>query len=186
MKSSEKSGHYDLLMRFYDLPQKILFNNDIDLSPIILHDLSSNESFGFKKVAYLVNNNCFNKLVGISGFSKDEISHKSDIWDALHKNATKISKNKFHTKVRNFESVNVKNKNDIKKVAQTLGMKDCKFFTWEQKHDNTGVILFQEGKPLSKNDKLLFEKMVTILSFCHVDYSKNASKTKTKTKKLSW
>ncbi len=178
----KKRGFYydfhDLVYRLSQLPHMILKNHSLDgLSQMILHELGHGNAFDLKKAVYLVDNPDFDRLVGAAGFHCDECKHhKSDLWDSPHTFTKDMELANFHNEVRNImcnsinlQEKNLKNLNDCKElenISKNVGISNPDFISWNMKHGNHGILLFEKPEKLEDSSRGLLENSTALLSLC--------------------
>lgn len=165
-----------LVSRLLDLPHKILSHDDLEgLQQLILYELAHDDSFGFNKASYLIDNPEFNCLKGVAGYDKTECvaATAPDRWDNPRGFIQDISQAKFHQKVSSFLNHSLCGAHDknpeadaVKALSDSLGMKNSSFVTWRMRHGNHGVLLFEEGALPHKHRPELLQHFVALLSLC--------------------
>jgi hypothetical protein len=174
MERDNVLGHrYKVLESLSSLPKHILaFHNKDNVTEFVMHELCGAGCFDLDKAAYFIDNPDFNCLKGIAGFSKDEAyGSNCSVWDTPEEFSTHMQKAPFNQKVRGIakESLRVKGKTDesmMREIAKDLGFSNPGFFSWEMKHDNHGLFIYQKndlgGELESLSDGLCY------LGFCPV------------------
>ncbi len=144
-----------IVHRVAKLPHKILQFHDVDgLAQMILHELSHKPIFNLKKATYLVDNPDFDHLIGVAGFCCAECHHhKEDLWQTPHSFVTDMENATFHNDVKKFlknslrrKDINLNDSEDIIGLAHFLGMQQPGYFSWNMKHGNHGVLIFDKGE----------------------------------------
>ena len=158
------------------IPHKILKYHDVDHLPqLVLHHLGHEKCFDFTKAAYFVDNPDFDHFVGVAGFSKDELSRYHDnLWDDPHIAGASIKKIAFSDQVGNILRASFKKKHidfhndkEVKSLGKELGMSNPQFVSWDMKHGNHGLLIF-EGRELSDKIRKVLEQAVAFLGFCPI------------------
>lgn len=156
------------------LPRKIVSLHGTDhAADLILHELCQENCFNFTKAAYFVDNHDFNCFKGIAGFSRDD-ANKID--KQLQQDPEQLSAQlcslPFNQKVRCCvqKSVNQQHSlanDDIAQLANQLGMQRPQVFSWDTKHDNHGLLLYEknENEEISPDD---LHNGLVLLSFCPI------------------
>lgn len=165
-----------LVSRLLDLPHKILSHDDLEgLQQLILYELAHDDSFGFNKASYLIDNPEFNCLKGVAGYAKDECGTVAmpDRWENPRDFIQNISQAKFHQQVSSFLNPSLckahgkdPEADAVKSLSDSLGMKNSSFVTWRMRHGNHGVLLFEEGALPHKHNSALLQHFVALLSLC--------------------
>ena len=166
----QKSGG-NLLRQVTSLPTRILKNHDLlGLSSLLLHHLCAGECFNLSKAAYFVDNPDFDQLVGVAGFARDEAA-QCDVWDEPQKNTTQVCETAFHQKVRGAQHPSVARTGldasmspKLVRIAQDLGIDNPQVYSWEMKHGNHGVLLYNGGEHDWDTQDLY--NAASLLSFC--------------------
>jgi len=166
---------HEVLRRLSTLPRMILMLNDRDNSPeFVLHDLCHPTCFNLHKAAYFVDNPDFDCVHGIAGVSRDEVNFVSnDIWDNQEEFSTVMHGSPFNNQVRNVEGQSIKKYNGsekewVDKLAHMLGIVQPTACTWNMKHDNYGMLIFERAAfDESDLDEYLVNG-VSLLSFCPI------------------
>ncbi len=173
------SVEYRLVHNLSLLPHKILQFYDVDgLSQLVLHELCHESGFNLKRATYLVDNPDFDHLVGAAGFWHEECSlHDDDLWHNPYSFAKDMKKADFHNHVKNFfrnslrrQDVNLNDAKEVLSLAKFMGMSTPAYFSWQMKHGNHGILIFETG---SKEDfpewkRNLLKNYVALLSLCSV------------------
>lgn len=167
--------HLQLAKTLCALTQKMLIAHYHEkLTELVLYELAHQNCFNFSKVAYMIDNPHFKCLHGISGFSKsDHQNHAHEnIWDdhdSFHKT---MDASPFHTKVRSIrecEEKTINKQEKFEELAKRLDFERPSFMTWQVKHDNYGILLFEHDNQTIANsyDSELLQG-VSLLGFCPV------------------
>ncbi len=156
------------------LPRKILSLNDREnITEFVLHDLCGQDCFNLEKAAYFVDNPDFDCLKGVAGFSRVEAYPDScNIWETPKAFSVHMSKAPFNQKVRNMykESMKKSHKKDdviASEIAQDLGFENHTFYSWDMKHYNHGILIFERENINKEHDKYLLNG-ISLLSFCPI------------------
>ena len=160
------------------LLHKVLNYHEVDgLADMVLHELGHDDCFGLNKATYLVDNPDFNHLLGVAGYHKEEcLCHKEDIWVDPYVFKNDMKKAQYHNEVKKFlrdslrrKDVDFSNANDVEELAENLGIKDAHYFTWNMKHGNHGLIIFEKGdKSIDEWREGLLANVAGLLSFCGI------------------
>jgi hypothetical protein len=170
--------YYRLVDHLSKLPHKILQYHHLDTLPqILLHELGHETGFGLKKAVYLVDNPDFDHLVGAAGFCCDECkNHDSDLWNNPNSFSDDMKNTCFHVEVRKIvrQSLKLHNQSfdaaikDVKDLSCGVGMENPQVFSWDMKHGNHGILIFEEEEDLSEAKRNLLNNSVALLSLCGV------------------
>ena len=157
------------------LPHKILRYHTLDgLAQMVLHELGHENGFGFDRATYLIDNPDFDHLVGVAGFDRQECAlHKKNIWEhpecfcedmqsaAFNNNVRKIVNASFSRK-----EIDLNNAEDVKALGFELGIKSPHFFSWNMKHGNHGLFIFEKDAIACQWRQGLLKNMSALLSMC--------------------
>lgn len=180
MDDSKKNGdskfYYDCHQVIYNLsklPNRILQNYDVEgLSEIVLHDMSHDSCFNLKKAVYLIDNPDFDHLVGAAGFCSSECKHhKKDLWESPSTFKEDMKCASFHNNVKKFfrdslkrKDINLEDDRDVELLAKEMGIEVPKIISWNMKHGNHGILIFEKNLQDSKED--LLNHSVGLLGLC--------------------
>lgn len=166
-------SHLSVIDHIMELPKNILQNHHKDgLADFILHSISGDKGFAFSKAAYLVDNPDFNCLKGISGYCKT--SNPKDCSGDLDGLISNIGSSDYNSKVKTLQHPSLRAKNidlsspeNLKDLSETLGMKNPEIFSWDLKHDNYGLLVFESEAPHCCDwKKSLLEKVSSMFGMC--------------------
>lgn len=160
--------HHQVLSRLSLLPRKILaLYQEEHVSEFVLHELCNKQCFDMTKAAYFVDNPDFDCLQGIAGYSQEEHNGSgqefSDHLSACH----------FNRKVQAISCPSYKRAKKLdtellKDVAGQLNFKSPRCYTWQLKHDNQGVLVYE----LATNSEDLndcIQNALHLLGFCSLN-----------------
>lgn len=157
------------------MPRRILdLPYDVRATEFVLHDLCHKHCFDIDRAAYFVDNPDFNCLQGVAGFSREEAYPRCDhIWEEPTDFMKHMQHCPFNQKVQQIMRCSIKKAPEADEdlaaeIARELGFKKHQFCSWNMKHDNHGLFVYE---PKDENDDLIKEYLidgVTLLSFCPV------------------
>lgn len=145
-----------------------------NLSEFLLHDVCSNQAFGIRKAAYLVNNPDFACLKGVAGHYDPESFEKGVTWHNPKDFTSHMQQSSFNKHVRSYlnDALLMSNSKDISKqtvheLVEYLQIDDPAYHSWDLKHNNQGLFIFErpENHAVLQGHLLKFLQM---LSFCPV------------------
>lgn len=173
MKHNETDPRYQKLLRcFTHLPQQILsLSGTENMTEYVLHSLCEEGCLNISKAAYFIDNPDFDCLKGVAGYNKDEETYTCDtVMGADFKEH--MDKCAFNKKVRemSFPSprrVGEEHERHVDRLANLLGIQSPVFHTWNIKHDNYGLLIYEIEK-LDDSNKNEFLEGLSILGFCPV------------------
>lgn len=166
---------FDLVSNLSRLPHKILQNHHLEgLSQILLHELGHDTCFGLRRAVYLVDNPDFDQMIGVAGFSKNECKHhKSDLWVSPASFHGDMCEACFHNDSKKFTHKSLQRKNfsiqdgaALKDFGAMFDMENPQAFSWNMKHNNYGILLFEKDKHLCLWREDLLSNAAALLSLC--------------------
>ncbi len=175
MKPNEVAPRYQQLLKcFTHLPQQILSLNGIEnVTEYVLHSLCDEGCLNLTKAAYFIDNPDFDCLKGVAGFNKEEEVYTCDV--ALHDQESfkeHVNACEFNKKVRAITCASSRRANQeldrtVEFLAQKLGFQHPLYHSWLIKHDNYGLLIFEQecGDQVECKD---FVKGLSLLGFCPV------------------
>lgn len=152
MERSELFKKNAILSHLSTLPEKVLSLHGVeDVSQFVLHDLCNQDCFDLKKAAYIVDNPDFDCMRGVAGFNIAEAFSKQGIWNNPKEFIAHMNAASFNKKVRSLDVASMRRlkKSDVeatKFVADYLGISKPSFCSWQMKHDNHGMLIYETEK----------------------------------------
>lgn len=164
-----------VLCHLNNLPRKIMLLHGIDnVTELVLHDLSHEQCFNLKKAAYFVDNPDFNCLKGIAGFSREEAyPHADKMWEDHAAFSKHMKKSSFNNKVRGLMRCSLKKGDDAEtdithSIARDLGLENHSYVSWNMRHDNHGLFIFEKSEPQDTALDDYLANGVACLGFCPI------------------
>ncbi len=164
---------YVILSRLNGLPQKMLQHHQHDnIAELVMHELCHN-CFDLNKAAYFVDNPDFDCLRGVAGYCKDDMCKvPQDIWQHADDYGVKIQASPFNQRVRGFSRASVRKESRpdheiVEDIARELQMGDHGYFSWDMKHDNHGIFVFEKNN-LASIDENQMRNALCLLGFCPI------------------
>ncbi len=163
-----------ILQHLSTLPRMMTHIHGRDnLSEFILHELCSEPCFNLRKAAYFVDNEDFNCLRGVAGFADDQAYPKKEmIWQYPDEFTHHMQRSSFNNKVRSINYESLKNQTSKQKfldeAAQKLGFGTCDNCSWNMRHDNHGILMYEKVDP---KDSIMENHIIdglSLLSFCPI------------------
>lgn len=172
-----KSCKYkNLANRFSSIPRKMvtLYNIDVaNLSDFLLHEFCHEDVFNIKRAAFFVDNPDFDLVQGVAGFKKDESYNQELVhWDKPAEFLNHMALSKFDKQVKSFnQSCSIKRNGQVysdfvKEQAGQMGFNNPKVSTWDLKHRNNGILIYELDEEPDETFGDHLENIVYILSFC--------------------
>lgn len=167
--------HKKVLGSLSHLPKKLLSVHDLDnATEFVLYELCNEGCFNLHKAAYFIDNPDFDLFKGVAGFSQAEAYSDWDgVWNNPEAFTTFMQQSDFNQKIRKFcsDSVHRNNKSyddKISEMADEMGLNDPSYFSWDLKHDNKGILLYEKGGEDTSLVEEHFLNSLYLLSFCPV------------------
>jgi len=166
-----------ILERLSSLPRKILsLHGNENISELVLHELCRQECFNIDRAAYFIDNPDFDCLKGVVGHCRADFSPEGDgdVWQDPQGFGARTKESAFNKKVRGFtqESAFKRKKGEKETadlIAHELDLSCHGFYSWQMKHDNHGIFIYERAPDHdgADYDKFLPEG-VMLLGFCPV------------------
>lgn len=157
------------------LPRKIISLHEVENVPeFVLHDFCHDSCFDLSKVAYFVESPDFHHFKGVAGICKREngFCTIADIWKEPEQFTSYMKNSSFNQKVRTISETDVKNmtseKDMILDLAHTLGFEHPEYYTWNMKHDNNGLLIFERANKDRCWREEYLHNGAYLLSFCPI------------------
>ena len=175
--SQSESEQISLVDRIATLPHKILEHHHLgELSQMLLHELGHNDTFGLKKAVYLVDNPDFDHLLGSAGFCEKECPlHKPNLWAEPNSFSSDMKDAHFHNDIRKFlrqslkrQDINLNDARDIDELGRSMGLDNPQFFSWNMKHGNHGLLIFEKDQEMTPWHRRMFMNAAALLSLCGI------------------
>lgn len=169
------SRHQSLLRCFTHLPHQILRLNELDnATEFVLHSLCDEGCLNLSKAAYFVDNPDFDCLKGVAGFNKEEGIFTCDtVLESGQPFSDHVNKCAYNQKVRGISLQSPKRNGDspqkaMETLAEMLGMTQPSCHSWNIKHDNFGLLIFEREDAADRDLHEEFLQGLSILGFCPV------------------
>jgi hypothetical protein len=172
MKHPYDHEHYQrLLGKVGSLFKNILVSHAQDhVADFVMHDLCNESGFNLTRAAYLVDNPDFDCLQGVSGFCKDEMGQSCDIWKNRAAFEHQVQASPFNQQVKNFKHKSVRRSGEsdsiaVNDIANSLQIANPVYYTWDMKHDNHGIFVYQK-QDIPDAALAYLQDTVCLLGFC--------------------
>lgn len=155
------------------LPKNILsMHGHENVSEFVLHDLCKPECFNLKYAAYFIDNPDFDCCKGIAGFAQEEKYQDDSVWKNPESFSEFMKRSAFNQKVRKVSRPSYRRCNGcegeiVKELAGNLGMTNPEFFSWDLKHDNHGIVIFEQV-PTNNHQLDDYLHGLCLLGFCPI------------------
>lgn len=156
------------------MPRRMLkLHGNDHVTECVFYDLCHENCFNLNKAAYFVDSPDFDCLKGVSGYARTEACQlPQDFWasPALHSTALKTLP--FNQQVRNVMQCSVRRGRHFDdtvahELAEKLGLERPHYCTWDMKHDNHGILLYETStEDVPSPDCIL--SGAGLLSFCPI------------------
>lgn len=163
-----------LLAYLTQMPSKIIKFYDLDSIPeFVLHDLSHEACFNLSKAAYFVNNPDFDFLKGVAGYTKEEDQFDLGlVWEKPDSFIESMKTAVFNNKVRDIVDTSLQHHKQseqeiVTNLAETLGINNHCYCSWDLKHGNRGVLIYQKADGSCDLDQYLNDGL-HLLGFCPI------------------
>jgi hypothetical protein len=171
-----KHANYDAILHcFTHLPKQILTLHEIDnVTEYVLHSLCQEGCLNFSKAAYFIDNPDFNFLKGIAGFDKDDEIYTCESIIAEDGSVfTERNNCSYNQKVREITISSPKRNGEphekmLEKLVEVLDMSNPSYHSWNIKHDNFGLLIYECSNELDQKLHEEFLHGLSILGFCPV------------------
>lgn len=164
---------YLILDRLSGLPKKMLQHNaNENITDLVLHELCHN-CFDIHKAAYFVDNPDFDCLRGVAGYCKDDICKvPHDVWQNPKDFSMQLKSSPFNQRVRGLQRASVKKEprpdaEIVEDIARELQMGDHSYYSWDMKHDNHGIFVFEKNNLICADDERIINAL-SLLGFCPI------------------
>ncbi len=175
-KNAILQRQHKILCNLSALPQKILSLHDHNnITELVLYSLCGEHCFNLNKAAYFVDNPDFNCLQGIAGFSRDQKNlGQPDVLQQADYAGEQLRIDPFNKKVRSMSRCSLKNgvREELamaQDIAKDLNIANPQVCVWPMKHDNHGLLIFEQQKGEVENypqDYLV--NGCSLLGFCPI------------------
>ena len=160
-----------LLHQMGNFSQNMLQNHHLEnLSEFVLHDLCSEQGFGIKKAAYLVNNPDFECLKGVAGYHHPESFTSGNCWGDQKQFTSHMQQSDFNKAVRSYtESIkdSTLSSDKVAELADRFQISDPAYYSWDAKHNNQGFFIYESLQD-EHNDQDYLQHFLHMLSFCPI------------------
>lgn len=166
-----------IVERFALVPKRMInlygFDSPHNLSEFLLHEICDADLFNIKRAAFLVDNPDFNEIRGIAGYSKEETyKNRTKHWEEPESFSLHMQTAPYNQKVKSFcgcESIK-RNSGDyarfLDKYAKALDFNYPTISTWDLKHYNHGIFLYELDGKYEHNLKENLDNFLHMLAFC--------------------
>lgn len=165
---------HQMLCYLSQIPKRIVsLHGTHNLPEFVLHELCHQNCFDLKKAAYYVDNPDFNLIKGVAGYNRQEAyNNPESVWENPNQFTTYMLESPFNTQVRTMQKESLKlKKHDhralVDIIGPELGMTNPGFCSWDLKHDNHGILLYEKNDAADDVDNHIAQG-ACLLSFCPV------------------
>ena len=154
------------------IPRKMLqLHGDDHLAQYVLHDLAGEQCLNFNKAAYFVDNPDFDCMKGVAGYSRTEACLlPANFWQSQEPFTEALQQSEFNKAVRTLLRASHKkgtyaDEKLVKEVAHELGLNKPEYCIWNMKHDNHGVLMYEQADAQDAPSKECVLSGVCLLGF---------------------
>ncbi len=157
------------------LPRKIMSVHERENVPeFILHDICNEHCFNIIRAAYFVENPDFKCVKGVAGFCREEAYNALDhVWDDPQAFAQFMKNSLFNQKVRSLMFDHLASDDALSQhvqqhIAPQLGFAHPSWCTWDLKHYNHGLIVYEKADLQDEVFDQHFMNSLYLLGFCAI------------------
>ncbi len=174
MSNKSNKGNHEALLHHLGAASKnmVLHHHRDNLSEFVLHDLCVPQGFNMRKAAYLVNNPDFTCLKGVAGFFYPETFYET-MWQSPNDFTSHMQRSPYNQRVRSLMQESLPlgqkgfSKESLRTIVDYLEIQDAAYHTWQSKHNNQGLLIFEKPYEESSATPHLHD-FLHMLSFCPV------------------
>lgn len=176
MEAGNYTRNEQILICLSSIPKKIIsLHGRENIPEFVLHELCHNSCFNINKAAYLVNNMDFNHLKGVAGYFFNECYPESTtMWEEPDTFSLFMKSSQFNQRVRNYNETCCKAGENcvpdeiVDGIGSELGINHPDYIAWKLKHDNVGILIFENGNPEFTTLKDHLKNSVYLFGFCPI------------------
>ncbi len=166
---------YGMLKQLSSLPRKMVSLHGADkIADLVLHELCQPDCFNLVKAAYFVDNPDFNCFKGVSGLLRSELKDDHVIsWDDPALFLSYTFDLPFNKQVRqvtkpSYKKQQCRDQEMAEEIASDLGFNDHAFCSWNMKHDNHGLFIYEKANLADYPIEEHLADALSLLSFCPI------------------
>lgn len=166
---------YGMLKQLSSLPRKIVSLHGADkVAEFVLHELCQTDCFNLTRAAYFIDNPDFDCFKGVSGLCRTEIKDDYAItWSNPEQFLSYTFDLPFNKKVRqvaqqSYRRQQMRDQEMANALATNLGFNNHAFCSWDMKHDNHGLFIYEKADLTSYPIEEHLMDGLCLLSFCPV------------------
>jgi len=174
-QGNDLKRHQRVLSCLSSLPRKIITVHELDNVPeFILQDICNEHCFNIIRAAYFIDNPDFNQLKGVAGFCREEAYEVLDgMWEDPEAFSKFMQESKFNQLVRDLLVESIEGNDHmheqiVKKIAPTLQFKNPAWCSWDLKHYNHGLIIYEKADLSEDVFDEHFINTLYLLGFCAI------------------
>lgn len=172
MNHNISSRDQSILSCLVNIPPKILqLHGTENVTEFVLHELCDFNCFNFSKAAYFVDNPDFNCCKGVAGCSMNErYMQGEEAWKRPQDFSQHMESSDFNKKVRQMHDTAISHKVEdvVHHFSDQLGIKNPKYYQWELKNNNHGILIFEHNPENYEQIKYHLPNGASLLGFCPV------------------
>lgn len=150
----------------------LAYHHAENVTEFVLHELCKASCFNMNKAAYFIDNPEFDCFKGIAGFDRNGPYHEDiDHWQTPEQFTQHMQACSFNKKVRGVLQQSPQRATSnydgfIAELAQQLAMKQPACISWQLKHNNKGMLLFEHDMQDDTHEYI--EDALHLLGFCPI------------------
>lgn len=166
--------HYQVLDKLSCLPRKMLTLHGCEnITEFVLHELCNERCFDLEKAAYFIDNPDFDCFKGVAGFCRSQAPRSIDVWQNSATFSDHMKHSDFNKKVRSLSRCSLRKGSNSEKefaatIAKDLGMKHYNVCSWDMKHDNHGLLIYEKAQDTHQINEDYLLNGLSLLSFCPI------------------
>lgn len=166
--------HHSVLTKLSHLPKKMMsIHGKNNVSEFVMHDLCDTACFDLQKAAFFVDNPDFDCFKGVAGYNHaNRYPHQDIYWQQCDDFSCHMQDCDFNRDVRTVLRSSHKNNASAREdlaheLAQNLAFQNPLFYTWDLKHDNSGLFIYESAGDIVELDEHM-KNGLELLGFCPI------------------
>lgn len=170
---NDRDEQYCVLVRLSELPEKMVAaHHYANLAEYILHELCDSVCLSFTKAAFLLDNPDFDHLKGITGIHHTDRFPGESIWNEHETFNSHMEQSSFNQSIRAIQQKSAQRNNIpwqecAERIAQDMVFQEHGWLTFQAKHGNVGLLLFEPHTLSPAQEKFLLAG-ASLLGLCPV------------------
>lgn len=172
---NKSTRHEHVLCCLSSLPRKIMAVHELENVPeFVLQDICNENCFNIIRAAYFIDNPDFDQCKGVAGFCQKEAyqAHET-MWEHPQAFSQFMQESQFNQQVRaltlaSIARNNKKHEQIVHEVAPQLNFINPAWCTWDLKHYNHGLIIYEKADLDDEVVDQHFLNTLYVLGFCAI------------------